>query len=456
MNLVRSISKVFSANLLQLITSIIVGFFVPAALSIDGYAALKTYTFYIGYVGFLHLGFVDGMYIKYGGMSANDVDGSRLKGEHKIFLIAQIIVSGIITGIAVFMGNVVWMLIGVSVLLLNGYSFHRMYYQATGQFGKYTVYAYIYSGIYLASNVILAVVLKSSNEVFYCMTTIVANLAVFAVLEFKFYKNYKGIHAHIDKSYVNNIRVGFFVLLGNLSITMFYAIDQWFVKFGLTDADFAYYSFAVSMLNMVTTLVNAVSVTFYNFLANEKNQEKIKNIKSWLLILGSGASAAYFVLTGIVNTFLPKYNPALDIISVSFAAYPYMIVINAIYVNLYKVEKNEKKYFWSVVKMLFVAAGLNLVAILIWHSSETIALATTLSFIIWYIYAMKDFSYLKSDFREIAYLALVMAMFFVTSRIFSWYIGLIIYGLTIVVGVVLIYNQLIRAFMLQIKGKIRR
>lgn len=456
MNLVRSITKVFSANLLQLVTSIIVGFFVPAALSIDGYAALRTYTFFIGYVGFLHLGFVDGMYIKYGGVNPAEVDSRGLKGEHKVFILSQIAVTAVILVTASLMGSMLWLLIGISALLINGYSFHKMYYQATGQFDKYTFYAYIYSIIYLAANIILTLVLKSSNEFLYCMTTVIANLAVFIVLEIKFHKNCRGITANVDKTCLKNVRVGFFILLGNLSITMFYAIDQWFVKFGLTNEDFAYYSFAVSMLNMVTVLVNAISVTFYNFLANEKNTERIKNIKTWLIILGSAASAGYFVLTGIIELFLPKYEPALDIISISFAAYPYMIVVNAIYVNLYKVEKNEKKYFGSVIKMLIVATVYNSIAMLIWHNSETIALATTLSFITWFVYSMKDFKYLKSDIREIAYLCIALVMFFVCSRMFVWYIGLIIYGIVLVAGVILLYNQLLRDVIIRLKTKVRR
>ena len=190
MNLRQSIIKVFFANLLQLFTSIIVGFFVPAVLSVDAYASLRTYTFYITYVGFLHLGFVDGMYIKYGGKNPTENDKGILKGEHRFFFIFQTIVSVVIAGIAILIGNVLWLLIGLSVILINGYSFHKMYYQATGQFSKYTGYAYAYSLVYLALNVLLAVILKNKDANLYCLTTVIANLVVLLVLEGSFYKNF--------------------------------------------------------------------------------------------------------------------------------------------------------------------------------------------------------------------------------------------------------------------------
>ena len=46
MNIRKALIDVFSANVLQLISSLIVGFVVPSILSIDGYASLKTYTLY--------------------------------------------------------------------------------------------------------------------------------------------------------------------------------------------------------------------------------------------------------------------------------------------------------------------------------------------------------------------------------------------------------------------------
>lgn len=42
---------------------------------------------------------------------------------------------------------------------------------------------------------------------------------------------------------------------------------------------FAYYSFAISMLNIINLLVSAVSVTFYNYLSKGEKEEEVKNLK---------------------------------------------------------------------------------------------------------------------------------------------------------------------------------
>ena len=77
MNLKKSLTKVFSANIVQLLSSAIVGFVVPAILSIDSYAKYKTYTLIISYLGLLHFGYPDGLYIKYGGKKYDEIPNER-------------------------------------------------------------------------------------------------------------------------------------------------------------------------------------------------------------------------------------------------------------------------------------------------------------------------------------------------------------------------------------------
>ena len=107
MNLKKNILKVFSANFMQLISSLVVGFFVPAILSIEGYADLKTYTLYISYIGFFHLGFLDGIYIKYGGKKLENIDKKQLKGEHNFFILFQLTVSVTVFLISIYSKSII-------------------------------------------------------------------------------------------------------------------------------------------------------------------------------------------------------------------------------------------------------------------------------------------------------------------------------------------------------------
>ena len=198
------------------------------------------------------------------------------------------------------------------------------------------------------------------------------------------------------------------------------------------------------MLNIINLLVNAIAITFYNYLSKGENKEKIKKMKNYFLILGGIASLGYFALSAVVSIFLEKYVPALNIIAISFAAYPYMIVINALYVNLYKARKNEKKYLKVVATMVIISALYNTIAILICKGSEAIATATTLSFITWYIYSMRDFNYLKSNLKESIYLAIILVSFLIFSNYFNWLIGGIGYLVIMIIMSITFYRKEIK------------
>lgn len=441
MSLKGSILRVFSANFLTMLSGIIVGFIVPAILSIEAYANVKTYIFYVSYIGFMHFGFIDGMYIKYGGKNVSEVNKKEFKIEHTIFLISQLIVTIIFIVIALAKKDLIIFLMALSIIPINTSSFHKLFYQATGQFKKYAGASYIYTLIYLILNVFLVVVFKAKNSIYYCLTTLIANIVVYILLEIYFYKSFRRIKGKYSSSIWNNYSVGFIVLLGNLSVMLFYAIDRWFIKLFFDTSAFAYYSFAVSMLNIINLLINAISITFYNYLAKGENEEKIKKLKNYFLIVGGFASLGYFAFAGIITLALPKYEPALSIIAISFVAYPYMIVINALYVNLYKARKDQKKYLRVVLLMVMIASIYNTIAIFIWREPEGIAIATTLSFITWYIYSIKDFKYLKIKLKEIIYLLVLFVSFLIFANGFNWFVGGIGYLVVIIVISFIVYKK---------------
>lgn len=427
MSLKNNIVRIFSANFLNAISGILIGFIVPAVLSLDSYAYVKTYALYISYIGFLHFGFVDGMYIKYGGKDIEEIDKGILKYEHNIFMFIQIIITVIFIVISIISKNLIVSLMALSIIPINTVSFHKLFFQSTGQFKSFANINYIYTSIYLITNLILVFLIKTDNYILYIMTTMVANIIVFINLEYKFIMRYKNIKTKRTPEVKDNIKVGFYILIANLSVLLFYGIDRWFVKVFYKTNDFAYYSFAISMLNIVNIFISAISITFYNYLSKGEDKERIKELKIYFLIIGGIASFAYFGLACIVNIFLKKYIPSLSIIAISFATYPYMIIINALYVNLYKARKDEKRYLNTVVGILGISIIYNLLAICFFKDVRWIAIATTLSFITWYIYSIKDFKYLKSNFKEIIYLSILLLTFLISSHIENYVIGAILY-----------------------------
>ena len=66
-NLKKGIIAILAANIINLIFNLFTNFMLPKFLSIDSYAAIKTFQLYTSYIGIFALGYSDGMYLRYGG-----------------------------------------------------------------------------------------------------------------------------------------------------------------------------------------------------------------------------------------------------------------------------------------------------------------------------------------------------------------------------------------------------
>ena len=438
----KDLLKVFSSNFINLLIGIINGFLIPAFLSLDYYASLKTFTLYLSYAGILHFGFIDGLYLKYGGKAENDLEVSKLKGEHKFLVFFQLIITVLATALGLILKDGILIAFAITILPLNIQTLYRFLYQALGDFNIYSKIMLLTPNLLLVLNLIIIFVLKINNYWPFVLANVLTYYIVFIGLEIYFLKKYKGISPLIDfKEIWSHFKVGIFIMIGNFASMFFYNADRWFVKFSLTSNDFAFYSFAISMMTVINTLINSVTMTFYPYLARDQDASKLQLLKKYLLIIGILSSGSYFVFKFIVSTFIEKYVPSLEIISILFAAFPAMIIINALYINLYKANKQEKKYVYTVVLMCIFSILLNILAILVHESNITIALATTIAFYIWYFYSAKDFSNLKHNINELFYLALYFITFYLCVEYLNWLLGLIAYYFIIIVVTLILYKK---------------
>jgi O-antigen/teichoic acid export membrane protein len=446
MTLKKNLSKVFSVNIVVMLIGIVSALLIPAFLDIKEYSVLKTYTLYTSYIGMLAFGFIDGVYIKYGGKDESNINSKQFKNEHNFLLVMQTTIMMLFVGVSVFINNNILFYFSLTILPFTLVGFFKLFFQATSNFNSYVWISVSNSLIVFALNIGL-VILGINDGYAFIIVNIVSYYLIFIFLEIIHFKKYKSLKSEVNKPELfQNFRVGIFILIGNLSSVFFYATDRWFVKFTLSSEDFAFYSFAISMMGIISVMVNAITTTFYPYLSRGFEEEKIKKLKVYLLLIGTYSSGAYFVFSMVVNIFMNKYIPSLSIIGILFAGYPAIIVINALLINLYKAQKKEKVYFYTVILMLLISIVLNIAAFLIDKSSASIAIATTISFYIWYFYSSKYFNFLKSNLKEICFICIYLIVFYTTSIKLNWLWGSILFFCSIFVITLAFYKKDMKDF----------
>lgn len=454
----EDIIKILSSNLIILIVGIVSGLIIPKFLGIEKYAIYKTFGLYVGYVGILHFGFVDGLYIKYGGINIGDIPKVQLKSEMLFLLFSQLAITSLGVAIIIITGYDIKIIIPVclAIIPINMITFYKFLYQATGSFSEYARLNSIQPILNLLTIIIILFILNQNNPYLFINANLFILYFIFLVLFYNSFHNLKDIKSEkiFTAKNINNITVGIFIMFGNLSLMLFYSMDRWFVKILLTNIDFAYYSFAISMMGIVTMLTNSITIAFYPFLARMgENKNILTKSYKYLIILSTASSGIFFLFKFVVNKFLPNYILSLDIIAILFVGLPAISIINVIYVNLYKIKKLERKYFFIVISMAIISFIFNSIAVLIYKSNCTIAIATTLTFYFWFFYSSNSFESIKINIKDIIYLGLFIIIFYLTTTLIdNWIIGLLTFLIIMTTINYLLFKEVIKDMVLRLKN----
>ncbi|QTA38499.1 polysaccharide biosynthesis protein [Thermosipho ferrireducens] len=442
----KNILIVLIINFFNLITGMINGFLIPAFLNIDNYALFKTYGLYIGYLGILSFGFLDGIYIKYGGESISKINKKQISFEYVFLLKFQILISVFVLIFGILSKNVIIITLSIAIIPNNFRIFFRFIFQATGELDSYSKIGILYSILLCLSNLIIIFFIKKDSYLLFIFVNLIISYIIFIIFDIEFRK-LLWTRKKEEVDVIPIFKTGLFIMLGNLFAMLFYSMDRWFVKFLLTTKDFAYYSFAISMMNIINLLISSVAISLYPAFSRGYTPGIVKEIKKYLIIISSFSSLGYYAFSFIINMWLKKYTYSLLVISVLFAGLPAIAVINALYINLYKANKQERKYFYTVIKMAVVSFVLNVLAVILNKSNFTIAIATTLAFYIWFFYSSKDFEGLETNWREIFYILLFVSGFLFSTIKLPLLYGFVFLGIwTFILTMIFFKKEFVKLF----------
>lgn len=136
---------VLIANIINLGFSILTSFLLPKFLSVETYATIKTFQLYVGYVGLLHLGYVDGMYIKNGGKKLSELSSENLSTSISTLRVIETILMAALIMLAVLIQDIVFIAFVLAIIPLNMSAYFQNLFSAVGEFKKYSSLVRVHS-----------------------------------------------------------------------------------------------------------------------------------------------------------------------------------------------------------------------------------------------------------------------------------------------------------------------
>ena len=455
--MIKSIAKVLASNALLTIVGLINSFFFPIILNIDEYACYQEYILYISYVNICHLGVASGMFLNYVGQNYEKIDKKQYKSE--ILLIFSVL--GLFTFVGMLICGIARSYIVLCVVLTifpQGIiaSFQALY-QAWERFTGYSIINAMPKLLFTIFTMLTYFIAKkiSGNYVITTYLIIQWIVTLYFFVEFMhFTSNVKG-NSIVSTKNMQTTYNGFLITIGNYVNLLFHAIDKQFVHVFYSTFAFAQYSFAMSAQNIMTIFITALANPFYPRLAKENfDKEFIKRIKELLLIFGAYSGCAYFGVSFFVKIFVSKYQESLKVVSIFFAVFPAMAVINVLYINLYRIRKLLKKYIFTLIGILFTTIILSYLFIIFKGNYVDIAFATMISYYLWFLYSQIDFDEINISRKDIIYLIGYFLIYFILIEIKNEVLGFLIYTLLISLWNFIVYRSTVKYVFAKVHEKL--
>lgn len=325
---IKNFSYTLTSNLISLIISTLVVLIVPKLINVEQYGYWQIYIFYSSYVGFMQLGWNDGIYLRYGGKEYNSLNKKTFFSQFWMLLISQfiiaitmwILISIFINDInKVFIFNMIalcMILVGVRAMLLfilEGSNRIKNYAQIT--IIDRVVYCILISmflifGIRQYKLMIIGDLIGKFVSLIYaiyiCKDIVFNNIAKFC---FDFHETIK------------NINVGIKLMVANIASMLIIGVVRIGIEAAWNVETFGKVSLTLSISNLMMIFINAMGIIMFPIL-KRTGKNKLSNIyvilNEFLMIILLGVLILYYPLKIILSRWLPVYSESLMYMSLLF------------------------------------------------------------------------------------------------------------------------------------------
>lgn len=378
-NFLRDFGFVISSNLITLGISTIVILVVPKMIGVKEYGYWQLFLFYTNYTGLFSLGWLDGIYLRYGGKNYNELNKNLFHSQFWMLIFLQLIFVVIILGFGNFLISSekdIFILNALSLYLLisTAQSFFKFVLQMTNRIGEYSKLTILSNAIYFVS-VILLLFLNFRDFQVLIATFIFGNLVamfygLFVLKDLFVRKNNIKFFWSWKESW-NNISVGSQLLIANAAAMLIIGIVRMGIQRGWGVSTFGKVSLTLSISNLLMIFINAISLVIFPKLKRihpNKINELYSVVRDLLMPVVFIGMIIYFPISYLMPLWLPKYDSALIYMSVLFPMIAYQSKFEILSNTFMKVLRMERQLLFVNAITLILSFILTVVSVFLLHN----------------------------------------------------------------------------------------
>ncbi len=429
----KNLFYVAFSRLVSLASGVLVGLLLPKVFTITDYGYYKVFTLYAAYTALLHFGFVDGLLLALAGKEYDSLNKEKIRTYTRFFWGFECIVAGVMLAVGAFFlkgeSRFLLVMLSANTLLVNLTTYYQFLSQAVQRFGDYSAKTLLVSLIRLCFVVILfGIYLRGGTAISYRIYLL--GLSFFDLLMLIWYVViYREITfgkrlalPAVKKEIYSIFKTGITLTLAYQVSHIILALDRQFVSILFPTETFAKYSFAYSIVSMVSTMISSLSVVLLPMLKSKTREYVVgacKKCVTIIAILASGALVCYYPFALFVDWFLPDYHDSLQYIAIVLPTFLFTSVISVVIFTVAKVLNMNFEFLKDSCLVLLAGVLANVVAYCLVKAPEAISYASLLVMILWLFIAgnrMKRKIGVRI-YRQMVYLIGVAVIFLITAGV---------------------------------------
>lgn len=324
----RNFSYALLSNFLSLLISSLVILVIPKVIGVKDYGYWQLYLFYVSYVGFLHFGWNDGIYLRYGGERYGDLNKKIFFSQYIMLAISQLLMSiSIIILITIFERNTdktfIYQMIGFNIFIVNVKTMFLYILQATYRIKEYSFVTIIDRILYLILIVIVLVLKIGNYQVMIWADVFGKIISLFLSM----YYCREIVRQRLSNFSLNltetkeNLSVGVKLMFANIASLLVLGIVRFGIEKSWNVSTFGKISLTLSVSNMMMIFINALGIIMFPILRNtdENKLPRIYEIlRDFTMVILFAVLTLYFPLRFILSLWLPQYADSLKYMALLF------------------------------------------------------------------------------------------------------------------------------------------
>lgn len=374
-NLFSQLSYTVLANLVKIGTVGVLTLIVPKVMNMEDYGYWQLYVFYTGYVGFLHLGWCDGIYLREGGKEYSTLNKDIYKSQFISIILLQIIFGIIIISVSLFVFNDFDKLFVIIITSLNALfcipcTMLSYILQCTGKIKEYSLSNSIGRLVYFFTSILLIIIGIHDYKVILMADILGWIVSLFySIWVCKDIIKSKLINlALLMKEIKLNINIGSKLMLANIASSLILGVIRISMEGQWDIVTFGKVSLSLNFCNLLLIFINAVSIVLYPILRNIEriNLLKIYKIIDTIMLISLFLLLfLYFPMEWFIKLWIPQYSVSITYMAILFPICIYEAKTSLLINTYFKVLRLEKTLLVINIFIFLLSSFLSYITVFI-------------------------------------------------------------------------------------------